>query len=48
MYIKKDYIWHPPTCTCENGKYLASIIDDSVITCNEITAPTKTISKKAL
>ena len=24
------------TCSCENGKYLASIIDHSVITCDEI------------
>ena len=32
----KDYIWNPTTCTCENGKYLASISDDSVITCDEI------------
>ena len=33
---EKDYIWNPSTCTCENGKYLASIIDDLVITCDEI------------
>ena len=26
----------PATCNCENGKYLASIMDDSVITCNEV------------
>ena len=32
----KDYIWNPATCSCENVKYLASIIDDSVITCDEI------------
>ena len=24
------------TCSCENGKYLASIMDDSAITCDEI------------
>ena len=24
------------TCSCENAKYLASIIDDSVIRCDEI------------
>ena len=39
---KKDYIWDPVTCSCENGKYLASIIDDSVITCDEIIEETKT------
>ena len=24
---KKEYIWNPATCSCENGKYLA-IIDN--------------------
>ena len=28
---EKDYIWNPATWSCENGKYLASITDDSVI-----------------
>ena len=32
----KDYIWNPSTCICENWKYLGSIMDDSVITCDEI------------
>ena len=40
---EKDYIWNPATCSCKNGKYLASIIDDSVITCDEIIEETKTI-----
>ena len=30
----KDDIWNPSTCTCKNGKYLKSITDNSVITCN--------------
>ena len=47
MYIKRDYIWNPSTCNCKNGKYLASIIDDSVITCNKITELTKTIPAKS-
>ena len=34
---EKDYIWNPPTCSCKNGKYLASIIDNLVIICDEIT-----------
>ena len=34
--LEKYYIWNPATCSCENGKYLASIRDDSVITCAEI------------
>ena len=33
---EKDQIWNPTTCSCENGKYLANIMDDSVITCDEI------------
>ena len=33
---EKDYVWNPATCNCENGKCLASIMDDSVITCDEI------------
>ena len=33
---EKDYIWNPATCSCKNSKYLRSIIDDSVITCDEI------------
>ena len=33
---EKDYIWNPATCNCENGKYLASIMDDSVIICDEV------------
>ena len=41
---EKGYIWNPTTCGCENGKYLASIIDNSVITRDEIKdAETKTI-----
>ena len=40
MYVKnvceKDYIWNPATCNCENGKYLANTIDDSVIVCVEV------------
>ena len=31
----KDYVWNSATCIGENGKYLASIMDDSVITCDE-------------
>ena len=33
---EKDYVWNPATYNCENGKYLASIMDDSVITCDEV------------
>ena len=33
---EKDYIWNPATCSCQNGKYLASILDDSAMTCDEV------------
>ena len=33
---EKDYIWNSATCSRKNGKYLTSIIDDSVITCDEM------------
>ena len=33
---KKDCIWNPTTCTWENGKFLESIEDDSVVTFDEI------------
>ena len=32
---KKDYIWNPAACSCKNGKYLASVIDFSGITCEK-------------
>ena len=31
----KDYVWNSATCSCENAKYLASIMGDSAIMCNE-------------
>ena len=27
---EKDYIWNTATCSCKSGKYLASIIDNSL------------------
>ena len=33
---EKDYIWNPSACSCKNGKYLASIIDVTVIMCDKI------------
>ena len=33
---EKDHIWNPSACSCKNGKYLASIIDVSLITCDKI------------
>ena len=41
---EKGYIWSLATCSCGNDKCLGSIIDDSVITCDEIiNTETKTI-----
>ena len=42
---EKDYIWNPVTCSCGNVKYLASTIDDSVITFDEIIEETKVVLK---
>ena len=44
---KKYYIWNPNTCTRENGNYLGSIIDNSVITCDEITESSKSVPTKS-
>ena len=29
-------VWNPATCNCENGKYLASTMDDSAFMCDKI------------
>ena len=51
---EKDYVWNPAICNCENGQFLASIMDDSVIKCDEViesydeeikTIPTNFIEK---
>ena len=33
---EKDYVWNPATCSCENGKCLASILDDSAVIYDEV------------
>ena len=33
---KRDYAWNPATCICENGKYLANIMDNSAILCDGV------------
>ena len=35
MTCDKVNIWNPATCSCKNGKYLATVTDDSVITCDK-------------
>ena len=44
--MQKDYIWKTAKCCCKNGKYLARIIDDLVIACDEIidVVETKTVT----
>ena len=34
--MKKDHIWNHVIWSCKNGKYLASIIDNLLVTCDEI------------
>ena len=46
LCVQTNYIWYPSSCTCENGKYLESIIADSLITCDEIIEVTKTVLTK--
>ena len=45
---EKDYIWNHATCSCENGKYLASTIDNSVIMCDKIIKAGKSVSANVL
>ena len=40
---EQDYIWNPSMHSCENGKFLASIIDDSAIMCDENIEETKAV-----
>ena len=44
--VWKNYIWNAATCSCENGKYAGSIIDNSMITCDEVIDETKTVTTK--
>ena len=45
---KKGYIWNPATCSCENGKYIGIIIDNSMTKCNGIIETAKTVSTKTV
>ena len=42
----QDNISNPATFSCENGKYLSSIMDDSAITCRIIRWRNKNYSNK--
>ena len=45
MCAEKKYVQNSATCSCENGKYLASIIDNPLIACDEIIVETKTVPR---
>ena len=47
MYVKKNNVWNAVTCSCKNETYLASVMDNSAIMCDENidTEETKTIRK---
>ena len=43
---KKDYSWNPSSCICENSKYLKSIANTSLLTCDEIISVRDIVSTK--
>ena len=43
---EKDYFWNSATCNYENGKYLASIVDDSAIICDGVIGSYAKLSLK--
>ena len=43
----KIYIWNTARCSYENGKNAESIIDDSVVTYDEIIEETNTVQAKS-
>ena len=36
LVCEKEIVSNPTKCVCEIGKYLASIMNDSLITCDEV------------
>ena len=45
---KNGYIWNPATFSCENDKYVESIIGDSVIACVKLQKKQKMFQQKLL
>ena len=45
--VQRNCVWNSATCSYKNGKYVGSIIDNSVVICNEIIKETKTIPTKS-
>ena len=46
MSAKEGYTWNPATCSCKNGKYVISIIDDLMITCVAVIPRQKNVPIK--
>ena len=46
VHARKGYNWNPSTCICENSKYLKSVADTSVITCDKIISVMGILSTK--
>ena len=44
---EKDYICSSVMCSCENGKFVGSIIDNLVIMCDEMIKKTKSTATKS-
>ena len=43
--LVQNITWNPDICSCKNGKYLGSIIDDWIITCDEVINAAENKSK---
>ena len=46
--VCEGYIWNPATCGCKNCRYAESIIEDSVIMCDQGIDTTKCILTKTV
>ena len=46
--MKKNYSLNPSTCICENNAYFKSIVDNSVIVCDEIINVTDSVSTNVM
>ena len=42
--FKKNYNWNPSSCVCENSRYLKSIVEYSVVVCDEIISVMDSVS----
>ena len=44
LTFEKDRSWNATICICENSRYLKSVVDNSVILCDEIINVTASVS----